>query len=175
MRYRVLTAFFPARADLDDALRKLLDGGVPIDAIRLLPKDIAYLDDIGIKAGSKASEGAAFGAALGGLVGAATFALTAAGSLIVPVLDAVIAGPFVAALAGAGAGGALGVLLGALFGALLPEYEAGYLRDAVRLGGALIAVRCAEERSFAIEALLSSAGGRRIYRSEPRRSASPMS
>jgi len=168
MRYRVFTAFFQARAELDEAISRLLAGGVSADAISLLPKDVVHLDDIGLKAASKASEGASLGALTGGVLGATFAALAAAGSLIIPDVGAVIAGPLVSALAGAGAGGAIGLFLGALIGACVPEYEAAYLDDALRMGGALLAVRCFEERADTIEAILAESGGRRIFKSSSR-------
>jgi len=70
MHYRVLTAFFVTRAEADSALAELLKRGLPRAAIRILPNDVAHLDDLGVKVTSKASEGAALGAALGGTLGA---------------------------------------------------------------------------------------------------------
>lgn len=165
MHYRVLTAFFGGRTEAEGAVSQLLERGVPHAAIRLLPKEVTHLDDLGVKVTSKASEGAALGAASGGLLGAALGMLTAAGSLVLPRLDMVIAGPLVSALAGAGALGGIATLLGALIGASIPEYEAAYLDDAVGRGGSLLAIRCREEEVRTIEHLLRVSGARRIRRS----------
>jgi hypothetical protein len=165
MHYRVLTAFFAGRAEANGALTQLLDRGVPRAAIRLLPKEVTYLDDIGVKVTSKAAEGAALGAVLGGLVGGTLGALVAGGSVVIPGLNVVLAGTFVAALAGAGAAGGAGTLIGAIVGARLPEYEAAYLDDAVRRGGSLLAVRCLEEGAPSIEQILVASGARRVRRS----------
>ncbi len=84
--------------------------------------------------------------------------------IVVPGLGSVVGGPLVAAFAGAGAAGTLGVLVGAGLGARLPEYEADYLEDAVRTGGALIAVRCPAARVSGVEEILTVSGARAIRR-----------
>jgi hypothetical protein len=121
MYYRVLTAFFPGRAEALGALSRLVALGVATEDISMIPKQPSHLDDIGLTIRSKASEGAALGAVMGGIVGGTLAALAAGGALIVPGLDAFFAGPLVAALAGAGALGAAGTLLGAALGARLPS------------------------------------------------------
>jgi hypothetical protein len=168
MRYRVLTAFFPGRAQVAGALARLVECGVPREAISVLPKDVNHLDDIGVRAATKAAEGAAVGAFVGGVVGALGGAFAAAGALVIPGIDAVVAGPLVAALAGAGALGAACTTLGALLGARVPEYEATYLDDAIGMGGALLAVRCLVDRADGVEDILTSSGGRAIHKSPPR-------
>src|SRR5512140_3350539 len=105
MRYRVLTAFFPRRAQARGAQVRLLQRGVPREAIRVLPKEVNHLDDIGVRVTSKASEGAALGAMLGGLAGAAFGALVGSGALVLPGAGTILAGAVVAALAFAGAAG----------------------------------------------------------------------
>jgi len=162
MRHRILTAFFGSRSDADGALSQLARIGVPDHDVSVLPKYVARRDDIGLRTASKASEGAALGALAGGLLGAGLGALLAAGSIIVPGLSLVVAGPIVAALAGAGALGGLGTIVGAVVGATLPEYEARYLGDAIRMGGALVAVRCSPDRTEALEELLEASGARSI-------------
>jgi hypothetical protein len=169
MYYRVLTAFFPGRAEALGALRRLVALGVATEDISMIPKPPSHLDDIGLTIRSKASEGAALGAVLGGIVGGALAALAAGGALIVPGLDAFFAGPLVAALAGAGAAGAAGTLLGAALGARLPEYEARYLEDVVDTGGALLAVRCPASVSRSVEEALSESGACQIKKTWPRR------
>lgn len=164
MRYHVLTAFFLRRAHARGALTRLLERGVPRDAIRVLPKEVHFLDDIGVRATSKAAEGAAIGGAIGGIAGALAGAIAASGALMIPAVGTVLAGTVVAALAGAGAGGGLGTFLGALVGARVPAYEAGYLHDAVQRGGTLIAVRCVDDRVIPVEELLLSSGARRVRR-----------
>ena len=168
MRYRVLTAFFPGRSQIAGALTRLVECGVPMDAISVLPKNVNHLDDIGVRVATKAAEGAAVGALGGGVIGAICGAIAAAGALVIPGLDAVVAGPLVAALAGAGAVGGAGTILGALIGARVPEYEATYLDDAIHMGGSLLAVRCLADRAEGVEEILASSGGRAIHRSGPR-------
>jgi hypothetical protein len=161
-REGIITAFFVARADAQRAVTRLLEGGVPSDAIRVLPKRVDHVDDIGVRAVSKSAEGAAIGALVGGASGALAGGLAAGGSLVVPNLGAVLAGPIVAALAGAGLFGALGVMIGALAGARRPEYEVAYLEDAVHAGGSLVAVRCARDHAARVAELLAGSGARRV-------------
>jgi hypothetical protein len=155
---RVLTAFFAARAELSTAVMELLDDGIDADAIRVLPKNVHHLDDLGVRPASKAPEGAALGGLLGGVAGAVAGALSAGGAIVVPGLGAMLAGPSVAAIAGAGAVGAVGMIAGAIAGARVPEYEAAYLEDAVHTGGALVAVRCSADRVSSVEAILTASG-----------------
>ncbi len=143
---RVVTAFFATRAEVAAAVGGLLGGGIEGAAVRVLPKSVHHPDDLGVRPIGRAPEGALLGAIVGGVAGALAGALAAGGSIVIPGLGAVLAGPPVAALAGAGAAGALGMLAGALAGARRAVYEAAYLEDAVRTGGALIAVRCSAER-----------------------------
>jgi hypothetical protein len=155
---RVLTAFFAARVEVSAAIVGLLGCGIAAEAIRVLPKSVHHVDDLGVRVSTKGPEGGALGAVLGGLVGAIAGALVAGGAIVVPSLGTVVAGPLVAALAGAGLGGALGVMAGALAGARLPEYEAAYLEDAVHVGGALVAVRCAADDIANITEILAANG-----------------
>jgi hypothetical protein len=155
---RVLTAFFAARAEVSSAVMGLLDGGIDGDAIRVLPKNVHHLDDLGVRPASKAPEGAALGGLVGGVAGALAGALAAGGAIVVPGVGAVLAGPAVAALAGAGAAGALGMIAGAIAGARVPEYEATFLEDAVHTGGALVAVRCPADRVASVAEILAASG-----------------
>ena len=159
---RVLTAFFARRAEVSTAVTGLLAGGVEAGAIRVLPKSVHHPDDLGVRAIGKAPEGAMVGAVVGGVMGALVAALAAGGSIIIPGLGAVLAGPPVAALAGAGAVRALGLIAGAFAGARRSRYEAAFLEDAVRTGGALVAVRCSAERVPAVEEILAAAGARAL-------------
>ncbi len=67
---RILTAFFAARGEIPGAIGRLLDSGVEADSIRVLPKSVHHLDDLGVRSDTKAPEGAALGAVVGGLIGA---------------------------------------------------------------------------------------------------------
>src|SRR5262245_18450582 len=116
MRYRLLTAFFPGRAEAEGALERLLAVGIARQDITCFPKRVQRPDDLALKMGSKAAEGLACGAVVGGALGAFVGALGAGGALVIPGLGEVLAGPLVAAFAAAGALGALGAALGAALG-----------------------------------------------------------
>jgi hypothetical protein len=164
MKTRILTAFFPGRAQAEGALGQLLELGVAPDEISFLPKHVGHAADLGIYVASKASEGIAAGAVAGGLTGGLLGAIVAAGSLVIPELGSVVAGPVVAAMAGAGALGAIGVVIGGLWGARVPEFEARLLEDAVGMGGALLAVRCSAATASRIERILEASGARLMRR-----------
>src|SRR5262245_49613179 len=121
MRYRILTAFFPGRAEAEGALDRLLAAGIARQDITCFPKRVQRPDDLALKMGSKAADGAAWGALAGGVIGALVGALGAGGALVIPGAGEVLAGPFVAALAVAGALGTFGAVLGAAFGIRVPE------------------------------------------------------
>jgi hypothetical protein len=89
-----------------------------------------------------APEGAGTGAAIGALLGGGASLLAAAGALAIPGIGPVLAaGPLAAALAGAGVGAAAGGLIGGLIGLGVPEEEAQRYAEAVRRGGAIVAVK----------------------------------
>jgi len=172
MKEHVLTAFFPGQAEANRALAELASRGVRSDEISVIPKHVAYADDLGIHATTKAPQGIAIGAVSGGLLGALVGAMAAAGAIVLPGAGSVLAGPLVAALAGAGLFGALGVILGGLLGASVPAFEARLLDDAVGLGGSLVAVRAAPSSLEIVERVLESCGGRLVRRASSVRSSS---
>jgi hypothetical protein len=164
MRIRILTAFFPIRVAADIAFLRLSAIGIAQDEISIIPKQVDHPSGVGIAVATKAAEGASIGALAGSLVCGVAGALAAAGAIVVPGIGSVIAGPIVAAFAAAGAGGAVGGAIGAVLGARIPEYEATYLKDAVAIGGALVAVRCRASCSKRVEHVLLASGGLRIRR-----------
>lgn len=163
MEYRVLSAYFARRGDAEEALRQLASLGVSAACISLLPKHAGHRDDLVVLARTKATEGAALGAMGGGVAGAALGALGAGGSVIAPVLGVVLAGPLVGALMVAAVGGLIGMAIGAFIGVLTPDYQVRYVSDAVRRGGALIAVRCFGPHGRAIVRTLEHSGACRVH------------
>jgi hypothetical protein len=163
-RERILVAFFSRREAAVAAYGELVRSGVPEDAIRVLLRRVRHADDLGVRSASRAAAGAALGAALGVLLGGVAGALAAAGAVVVPRLDAFFAGPSVAALAGAGAAAVIGLAAGAVVGACVPAYEAVYLDDAARLGGALLAVHVGAEGAARVGEILAASGAVRVAR-----------
>jgi hypothetical protein len=160
--YRVLSAFFYRRGDAEDALRQLAAMGVSSECISLVPGHAGRRDDLVVLARTKAADGAVLGVVTGGAIGATLGALGAGGSLIAPVLGVVVAGPLVGALTVAAMLGLAGMSMGALIGALTPDYEARYVADAVRVGGALMAVRCFDGDGAVVQRALEQSGARRL-------------
>ena len=102
----------------------------------------------------------ATGAVTGGLVGGTAGLVLGMLGLALPGLGPVLAaGPLVAALTGAGAGAAAGGLVGALTGEGVPEEHALYYAEAVRRGGALVAVRTEEVRADRAAEIIRAHGG----------------
>lgn len=92
--------------------------------------------------------GAGSGAVAGGVIGGAAGLMAGLAGLAIPgVGPLVAAGPIVAALAGAGVGAVAGGLIGALRNVGVNDEDAEYYAEAVRRGGALVAVKAEDHRA----------------------------
>jgi stress response protein YsnF len=110
-----------------------------------------------------AKTGAGTGAIVGTGVGGVLGFLAGIGSIFIPGIGPIVAaGPLLSALTGAGVGAAAGAALGGLVGALtqagVPEHDAHFYAEAVRRGGTLVLVQCADERAGDIAGLMSGSG-----------------
>lgn len=110
-----------------------------------------------------AKTGAGTGAIVGTGVGGVLGFLAGIGSIFIPGIGPIVAaGPLLSALTGAGVGAAAGAALGGLVGALtqagVPEHDAHFYAEAVRRGGTLVLVQCADERASDIASLMSGSG-----------------
>jgi uncharacterized membrane protein len=144
-----ITALYDYREDAQNALRELVDMGIPREDVSLVASDAAgeYTRYHGrdFPAESDTAEGAATGAVIGGLgglvVGLAALAIPGVGPVIA-------AGPLASALIAGGVGAGVGAVAGGLVGALvdlgLSEEEAGYYAEGVRRGGTLLTVTTTE-------------------------------
>jgi hypothetical protein len=160
MRARIVTAFFGGPLDAERAAARLLAAGAAAHDVRLYPKIVTRADEVGVRVATRSAEGAAAGALAGGALGAALGAAFAGGALVLPGVGVVFAGAWVAALAGAGLVGAVATAIGAAIGARMPLFEAAYLPDAVRMGGALMTVRCADRDARRLRSELARSGAR---------------
>jgi hypothetical protein len=88
------------------------------------------------------------GAVAGGMLGGAAGLTASLMGLAIPGLGPVVAvGPLIAMLTGAGAGAVAGGLIGALTHSGVSQEHATYYAEAVRRGGALVALRADESRA----------------------------
>lgn len=149
---KTVVALYDNLDDAQQAVRDMVDSGLPRDQISLVANDQAgqlreYTDTGSGPSGAAqgAGVGAGIGAALGGIGGL----LVGLGALAIPGIGPVLAaGPLAAALggvAGAGAGAITGGVAGGLIGSLtdmgVTEQQAGYFAEGIRRGGTLVTVR----------------------------------
>lgn len=157
---RTVVAIYETFQSANNAVRELVDIGVPRDNISLIANnargEYGYQgatmeevdtdsDTVADETGAGAGVGAGIGAAIGGIGGL----LVGLGALTIPGIGPVIAaGPLAVALStltgagvGAVAGGVTGGLLGALIGLGIPEEEAEYYAEGVRRGAVLLTVQ----------------------------------
>jgi uncharacterized membrane protein len=144
-----LVATFDDLSHARMAVEELQSAGFARENISLMASDTEWRrsgrrDELDV-VGEDVAEGAASGAVTGGILGGLTGALAGLVALAIPGLGPIIvAGPVAAALAGAGIGAATGAVLGALIDLGIPEDEAEYYAEAVRRGGAVVAVQVDE-------------------------------
>ncbi len=145
---RSYDTFVQARAAVD----AIEQAGVPSSDVSLIASREADVRD----AEDEAVSDTAAGAGVGGVVGGSAGLLAGLGLLAIPGLGPVVAAGWLAAAAvGAAAGVATGGIVGALFGAGVDEEQAAVHSEAIRRGGALVAVRVPDDQVGRIEGLLS--------------------
>jgi hypothetical protein len=126
-------------------------------------------DIVPAESGTDRSEsgGAATGVAAGSVVGGAAGLAASLIGIAIPGIGPVLAaGPIVAALTGAGVGAVAGGLIGGLTELGVSEEHARYYSEALRRGGALVALQCDGTRSDRAEEIMRAHGaidiGRRV-------------
>lgn len=135
---------FHSRVSVDSAVESLRRAGFSMSDVSVLMSDKTSTQEFAHEKHTKAPEGAATGASTGAVLGGALGWAVGIGALAIPgVGPLVAAGPIMAALAGAGIGGTVGGLSGAIIGFGIPEYEAKRYEGAVKDGGTLLSVHCA--------------------------------
>jgi hypothetical protein len=137
-------ATYPDHASAEEAVRRLQNGGIPMQNLSIIGKDFQAVEQpLGFfTTGAVAGEGAKVGAWTGGIFGL----LVGAAFLILPGLGAVVvAGPLAAALLGgvegALAGAAFGGLTGALVGLGISKDKAIRYESQVKAGKFLVTLR----------------------------------
>ncbi|MDD5371697.1 MAG: hypothetical protein PHQ40_21660, partial [Anaerolineaceae bacterium] len=145
---KTVVALYDRMDEAQQAVRDLVDSGIPRDQISLVARDKRDEQMTETGEGSGAVQGAGVGAGVGAALGAVGGLLVGSGALALPGIGPVLAaGPLAVALggvagagAGAIAGGAAGGLIGGLTEIGVSEQQAGNFAEGIRRGGSLITV-----------------------------------
>jgi len=155
--YQTVVALYDDFQTARQAVEALADAGFDRDNISIIASDSSgefrrYLDnESALQDDVSAAEGAGFGAVVGALVGLGVALIPGVG----PVLAA---GPFAAAaMAGIGAAGGavVGGIVAGLIDAGVPEDEAEYYAEALRRGGALVAITTDESQTSRAQEIMN--------------------
>ncbi len=166
---RTVSAIFQEQQQIDSAIRRLLDRGIPQDHISVMGKNFQSNTRITgfITKKDVILGGLRSGAIFGSLFGSFLSLLTGVGVLFIPFLGPVVAaGPLSAVLLGAASGaiaGSAGAGLVSVFVALgMPEEKAAIYQTRLEAGEFLVMAEVPEEKSGEIQLLLESVGGQEI-------------
>ncbi len=166
---KCVSAAFKEEKKLEDAIRRLLDRGIPKETISILGRNFQSEARITgfLTKKDVILDGLTSGAIYGSLFGTLLGLLTGVGVLFIPFLGAVVAaGPLGAALLGATSGalyGALGAGLGSALIALgMPQEKAAIYQTRVQAGEFLLVVEVPADKSGEIYLLLQAAGGEEV-------------
>jgi cation transport regulator ChaB len=166
---QTVSAIFQEQQQIDNAIRRLIDRGIPQDHISVMGKNFQSNTRITgfITKKDVILGGLRTGAIFGSLFGSFLSLLTGVGVLFIPFLGPVVAaGPLTAVLLGAASGaiaGSAGAGLVSIFVALgMPEEKAAIYQTRLEAGEFLVMAEVAEGKSGEIRLLLESAGGQEI-------------
>lgn len=135
-----ISGIFNSRRALEDLFGTFNRLGIREDDVSILMSERTRDLHYGISDTTKLPEGASIGALSGGLLGAVLGGLTVIGNVLLPGIGLLVAGPLVGALAGGAVGSAAGGLIGALIGSGIPEHEAKFFEDALKIEGNILVV-----------------------------------
>lgn len=163
---QTLSAIFKTQSEIDQAIRRLLDRGVPQDHISVMGRNFESETRISgfITKKDVILGGLRTGAVFGSLLGSFFSLLTGVGVLFIPFVGSVVAaGPIGAVLLGA-AGGAIAGSAGAGLVSFLttlgmPEEKAAIYQTRLKAGEYLMMVEVPADQSGEYQLLLESAGG----------------
>ncbi len=166
---KCVSAAFKEEKKLEDAIKRLLDRGVPKDNISIVGRNFQSEARITgfLTKKDVILDGMTIGAIYGSLFGSLLSLVTGVGVLFVPFLGAVVAaGPLGAALLGATSGalyGALGAGLGSVLMSLgMPQDKAAIYQTRLQAGEFLLVVEVPADKSGEIFLLLEAAGGEEV-------------
>lgn len=166
---KCVSATFKEEKKLEEAIRRLLNRGVPKENISIIGRNFQSQSRITgfLTKKDVILDGLTSGAIYGSLFGSLLSLLTGVGVLFIPFIGAVVAaGPLAAALLGATSGalyGALGAGLGsALISLGMPQDKAAIYQTRVQAGEFLLVVEVPAEKYGEIFLLLQAAGGEEV-------------
>lgn len=170
---RTLSVVFKEQAQIDQAIRRLLDRGVPQDYISVMGRDFQTETRISgfITKKDVILGGLRTGAVFGSLFGSLLSLLTGVGVLFVPFIGSVVAaGPIGAVLLGAASGALAGSAGAGLASALatlgMSKEKAAIYQTRIQAGEYLLMAEIPANQSGEYQLLLESAGGEEIHLSD---------
>ncbi len=170
---RTLSAVFKEENQLDPAIRRLIERGVPQDRISVLGQNFQSKTRITgfITKKDVILGGLRNGAVFGSFFGSFLSLLTGVGVLFIPFVGSVVAaGPIGAVLLGAATGALAGSAGAGIASALstlgMPEDKAALYQTRLQAGEFLVMVEVPADRTGEFQLLLESAGGQEIHTSD---------
>lgn len=170
---RTVSAVFKEQDQVDAAIRRLVNRGVPSDHISVMGKNFQSQTRIAgfISKKDVILGGLRTGAIFGSLFGSFLSLLTGVGVLLIPFVGPVVsAGPLSAVLLGAASGalaGSAGAGLVSVLAALgMPEEKAAIYQTRLQAGEFLVMVEVPAGKSGEYQLLMQSAGGEEIHTSD---------
>lgn len=164
---RTISSLFKEQSQVDTAIRRLLDRGIPREQISVIGRDFQSETKITgfITKKDVILGGLRTGAIFGSLFGSFLSLLTGVGVLFVPFVGSLVAaGPISAILLGAASGaiaGSAGAGLVSVFTALgMPEEKANLYQTQLQAGEYLLLVEVPQDRVGEFLLLLESAGAK---------------
>lgn len=166
---RTISTVFKEQKQVDDAIRRLLDRGVPRDHISVMGRNFQSETRIAgfITKRDVILGGLRTGAIFGSLFGSFLSLLTGVGVLFIPFVGQIVAaGPISALLLGAASGAIAGSAGAGLVSVLttlgMPEDKATIYQTRLQAGEFLLLAEVPSDRTGEFQLLLESAGGEEI-------------
>ncbi|MEJ1929280.1 ChaB family protein [Nostoc sp. NIES-2111] len=166
---RTISTVFKEQKQVDDAIRRLLDRGVPRDHISVMGRNFQSETRIAgfITKRDVILGGLRTGAIFGSLFGSFLSLLTGVGVLFIPFVGPIVAaGPISALLLGAASGAIAGSAGAGLVSVLttlgMPEDKATIYQTRLQAGEFLLLAEVPSDRTGEFQLLLESAGGEEI-------------
>ncbi len=167
---RTITAVFQQEAQVDSAIRRLIDRGVPRDQISVMGRNFSSQTRISgfITKKDVILGGLRNGAIFGSLFGSFLSLLTGVGVLLIPFVGSIVAaGPISSVLLGAAtgalAGGAGAGLVSVLATLGMPEDKAAIYETRLKAGEFLLMVEVPVAKSGEYQLLIEGAGGEEVH------------
>ncbi len=154
----VIVASYRNHADAEAAVRRLYDGGLPIDRISIIGRGFETHEDIQgfYRPADAALAGAEEGAWLGGLFG---LMLGATGFFVFPIIGGLmVLGPLAGMIAGAVGGAGVGALSNGLVTAGIPRDQALKYQERLQTGEFLVVVHGGADVTDRAHTILESTG-----------------